>query len=346
MKPAVLVTGGAGYIGSHCCSVLSDAGFLPVCYDNLSTGHPEFVRWGPLVVGDVRDKTCIAQALRTHRVTAVMHFAAASLVGESVADPEKYYSNNVTGSIAVVQAMREAGVKHLVFSSTGAVYGDAGCSALSESAACLPVNPYGRSKLMVENVLADYRRAYRLSSFSLRYFNASGARPDAEIGEKRANETHLIPRAMMALLGQLGQFSIFGDDYDTPDGTAIRDYIHVLDLAAAHLSALRLLLEGHEGASCNLGTGRGYSVREVLSAIAAEAGHPVPCRVQERRPGDPSILVADASSARNILKFTPAFSDLKTIVTTAWAWHRQIADRQDELSFSDGAGPQQEEVGA
>lgn len=323
METVVLVTGGAGYIGSHCCRALSDAGFLPVCYDNLSTGHKDFVRWGPLVEGDVRDSASIAEALRTYRVSAVMHFAAASLVGESVADPEKYYFNNLVGSLSVLHGMRDAGVKRLVFSSTGAVYGDAGSGGLSESTPCRPVNPYGRSKLAVEQVLADYRRAYGISSFSLRYFNASGAHPNAGIGEKRENETHLIPRAMMALSGDLTEFSIFGDDYDTPDRTAIRDYIHVVDLAAAHLSGLQLLLEGHEGAVCNLGTGQGYSVREVLSAIAAEARREVPCQIRGRRSGDPSILVADPSLAKQVLKFRPAFSDLKTIVATAWAWHQQ-----------------------
>jgi UDP-glucose-4-epimerase GalE len=320
MSKRVLVTGGAGYIGSHCCAALFDSGFLPVCYDNLTTGHADFVKWGPLVVGDVRDKGSVLQTMTEHQVIAVIHLAATSLVGESVSDPQKYYSNNVVGSIAVLEAMREAGCAHIVFSSTGAVYGDGDGGSLSEHLPN-PVNPYGRSKLMVEQVLSDYRSAYGLSSFSLRYFNASGARSNAGIGERRRNETHLIPRAMMALSGQLTDFGIFGDDYDTPDGTAIRDYIHVVDLAVAHANALQLLLQGHEGARCNLGTGQGYSVKQILSAIAAEAGRAVPCQIRNRRPGDPAILVADPSAARRILKFDPVSSDINTIISTAWAWH-------------------------
>jgi len=256
-----------------------------------------------------------------HKISAVLHLAASSLVGESVADPEKYYSNNVVGSLSVLQAMRETGCNHIVFSSTGAVYGNAGSGALSEQLTCVPVNPYGRSKLMVEQVLGNYRAAYGLTSFSLRYFNASGARPDAGICEQRRNETHLIPRAMSALSGQLGEFAIFGVDYDTPDGTAIRDYIHVVDLAAAHVSALQALLGGHEGACCNLGSGQGYSVKQVLNAIAAVAGRPVPYAIRERRAGDPPILVADPSAARQMINFRAASSDLETIISSAWRWH-------------------------
>jgi len=207
MKQCILVTGGAGYIGAHCCKALSDAGFLPICYDNLSSGHADFAKWGPLVIGDVRDRASVTQTMVEHKISAVLHLAASSLVGESVADPEKYYSNNVVGSLSVLQAMRETGCNHIVFSSTGAVYGNAGSGALSEQLTCVPVNPYGRSKLMVEQVLANYRAAYGLTSFALRYFNASGARPDAGIGEQRRNETHLIPRAMSALSGQLGEFA-------------------------------------------------------------------------------------------------------------------------------------------
>jgi UDP-glucose-4-epimerase GalE len=321
MQQPILVTGGAGYIGAHCCKALSDAGFLPICYDDLSTGHADFVRWGPLVVRDIRDAGSVSQALLEHKVAAVIHLAASSLVGESVAHPEQYYSNNVVGSLGVLRAMREAGCNHIVFSSTGAVYGNAGSGALSERLPCLPVNPYGRSKLIVEQVLSDYRAAYGLTSFALRYFNASGARPDAGIGEQRQHETHLIPRAMSALLGQLSDFEIFGADYDTPDGTAIRDYIHVTDLAAAHVSALQALLTGHDGACCNLGSGQGYSVKQVLDAIGAIAGREVPYTARQRRAGDPPILVADPSAARRIINFRAASSDLDTIISSAWEWH-------------------------
>jgi UDP-glucose-4-epimerase GalE len=321
MNQRILVTGGAGYIGAHCCSALSAAGYLPVSFDDLSTGHSEFVKWGPLVVGDIRDTRKVMQAMLEHKVDAVVHLAASSLVGESVAQPEKYYSNNFGGSLSVLQAMRDARCDHIVFSSTGAVYGHAGSGELSERLPCFPVNPYGRSKMMVEQMLGDYRAAYGLTSFALRYFNASGAQPNAGIGEKRRNETHLIPRALAAVSGQLHDFAIFGDDYDTPDGTAVRDYIHVQDLATAHVRALELLLEGHPGGCCNLGTGQGYSVKEVLSAIATVAGRDVPCTRRERRAGDPPILVADPSGARKILGFRAAWSDLENIVSTAWLWH-------------------------
>ena len=321
-RPAILVTGGAGYIGSHCCRALLAAGYHPVTYDNFSTGHRHFVT-GSLVVGDLMDKAALARAFAQHDVVAVMHFAASSLVGESVADPQKYYTNNVMGTLSLLDAMRQARCNRLVFSSTGAVYGNADSKALPESYPCAPINPYGASKCMIERILADYRGGHGLGSFCLRYFNASGADESGGIGEFRDNETHLIPRAMMALQGHVGDFAVFGDDYDTPDGTAIRDYIHVTDLAAAHLLALKLLMQGHSGGAFNLGTGAGFSVREILGAIAAETGRDVPHVVKPRRAGDPAYLVADPTAAREILKFRPAHSDLATIIRTAWAWHRK-----------------------
>jgi UDP-glucose-4-epimerase GalE len=319
--PAILVTGGAGYIGSHCCRVLAAAGFHPVAYDNLSTGHRNFVT-GSLVVGDLLDKAALDAAFAQHDIIAVMHFAASSLVGESVIDPQKYYRNNVAGTLSLLEAMHEAGCSRLVFSSTGAVYGNADSKALPESYPCAPINPYGASKWMIERILADYRSACGLGAFCLRYFNASGADASGGIGELRENETHLIPRAMMALQGHAADFAVFGDDYDTPDGTAIRDYIHVTDLATAHLSALQLLMHGHSGGAFNLGTGKGFSVREILSAIAAETGREVPHVVKPRRSGDPTYLVADPTAARETLKFGAEHSDLANIIRTAWAWHR------------------------
>jgi UDP-glucose-4-epimerase GalE len=319
--PAILVTGGAGYIGSHCCRALAAAGFHPVVYDNLSTGHRSFVA-GPLVVGDLLDKAALTRTVARHDIVAVMHFAASSLVGESVEDPQKYYRNNVAGTLSLLEAMREARCHRLVFSSTGAVYGNADSKALSESYPCAPINPYGASKWMIERILADYRSAYDFGAFCLRYFNASGADPSGGIGELRDNETHLIPRAMMALQGHVADFAVFGDDYDTPDGTAIRDYIHVTDLAAAHVLALKLLMQGHSGGAFNLGTGKGLSVREILGAIAVETGREVPHVIKPRRAGDPTYLVADPAAAREILKFRTTHSDLATIIRTAWAWHR------------------------
>jgi UDP-glucose-4-epimerase GalE len=321
-RPAILVTGGAGYIGSHCCRALDAAGYRPICYDNFSTGHQSFVS-GALVTGDIADKATLARTFAEHDIVAVMHFAASSLVGESVVDPQKYYVNNLAGTLALLDAMREAGCGRLVFSSTGAVYGNADSKALPEDYPCAPINPYGASKWMIERVLADYRAAYGLGSFALRYFNASGADPAGGIGEQREVETHLIPRAMMALQGHVPDFAVFGDDYATPDGTAIRDYIHVTDLAAAHVLALKLLMAGHSGGVFNLGTGKGFSVREILSAIATETGREVPHVVKPRRAGDPTYLVADASAARKTLNFHTTHSDLATIIRTAWAWHKK-----------------------
>lgn len=320
-RPTVLVTGGAGYIGSHACRALTAAGYQPVVYDNLSTGHRSFVS-GPLVTGDLLDGAMLARAFADHKITAVMHFAAASLVGESMTDPQKYYINNVQGTLSLLQAMRNAGCHRIVFSSTGAVYGNADSKALPEDFPCAPINPYGASKLMIERMLADYRTAYGFGAFCLRYFNASGADPAGGIGEMRDNETHLIPRAMMALQGHV-EFAVFGNDYDTPDGTAIRDYIHVTDLAAAHLAALKLLEDGHAGGSFNLGTGSGFSVREILDAIRLETGCEVPHTVKPRRAGDPTYLVADPSAARKVLNFVPRHSDLPTVIRTAWAWHQK-----------------------
>jgi UDP-arabinose 4-epimerase len=322
-KPAILVTGGAGYIGSHCCKALADAGYQPICFDNLSTGHADFVQWGPLISGDVHDSASIASLIRVHDVKAVMHFAAFSAVGESVADPQKYYVNNVTGTLGLLRGMRDANCDTLVFSSTGAVYGNAGRDPIPESAAGQTVNPYGRSKFAIEQILADYRSAYQFKSASLRYFNASGADPAATIGERRDPETHLIPRALMALQGHVSDFAIFGQDYDTPDGTAVRDYIHVNDLAEAHIAALKLLTAGNAGGAFNLGTGVGYSVKQILDAILAETGRAVPVVVKARRAGDPEILVADPALAKERLGFQASRSSLQNIVRSAWAWHQK-----------------------
>ncbi len=321
-RRSILVTGGAGFIGSHCCRALRTAGYHPVVYDNFSTGHRSFVT-DSLVTGDLADSSTLARAFAQYHNVAVMHFAASSLVGESVSDPQKYYLNNIAGTLSLLNVMRDAGCDRLVFSSTGAVYGNGDSQALPETYPCAPINPYGATKLMIERILADYRSAYGLGSFCLRYFNASGADASAEIGELRDNETHLIPRAMMALQGHLADFALFGDDYDTPDGTAIRDYIHVTDLATAHVLALNHLMQGHRGGVFNLGTGIGLSVRQILTAIAAEAGRDVPYVIKPRRQGDPTYLVADPSSARETLRFRPAHSDLATIIRTAWAWHRK-----------------------
>jgi len=322
-RGTVLVTGGAGYIGSHCCKALAEAGYQPVVFDNLTTGHADFVKWGPLIRGNVGDGAALGAVFAQHLPVAVMHFAAASLVSESVSDPQKYYLNNVAGTLSLLKAMREASCMKLVFSSTGAVYGNAGSEPITESAAKLPSNPYGASKLMIERILDDYRAAYNLNSVALRYFNASGADPSGAIGEKRDVETHLIPRAMMALQGYCADFAVFGDDYETPDGTAIRDYIHVTDLAAAHLAALEALKGGSPGGVFNLGTGQGYSVKSILTAIQKETNRSMNVPLEPRRAGDPPVLVADPAAARSALGFKPIHSDLPAIIRTAWAWHQR-----------------------
>ena len=329
----ILVTGGAGYIGSHACKALHRAGYVPVTLDNLSLGHERFVKWGPLVRGDTHDSELVAATIRAHEVDAVLHFAAFAYVGESVEDPARYYRNNVVGTLGLLDGMRAAGCGRLVFSSTCAVYGEPDVQPISERTATRPVNPYGRSKLVCEGILADYASAYGLDYVALRYFNASGDDPDGEVGEDRAVETHLIPRAIMALQGHVDDFRVFGADFPTPDGTAIRDYIHVVDLAEAHVLALRRLLEGVRGGSVfNLGIGRGYSVREVLAMIAEVSGRPLEAPRGERRPGDPAELVADASLAARELGFAPSHSDLRNIVVTAWNWHRQAHPRRDDSS--------------
>jgi UDP-arabinose 4-epimerase len=320
MSQSILVTGGAGYVGSHACKALASAGYRPVVYDNLSRGHREAVRWGPLVEGDLHDRPRLAAALRSHRIAAVMHFAAFAYVGESVTDPEKYYANNVGGTLALLGAMREAGVGRIVFSSTCAVYGVPETLPIRETTAKAPLNPYGDTKLAIERVLHWYAGAYGMRYMALRYFNAAGADPDGEIGEDHAPETHLIPLVLRAALGRAGPIEIYGTDYPTPDGTAIRDYIHVGDLAEAHLRALGDLAAGGDSAALNLGTGSGSSVREVIAAVERIGGRKVPHREVARRPGDPPELVADPALALARLGWQPRHSDLETIISTALAW--------------------------
>jgi UDP-glucose 4-epimerase/UDP-arabinose 4-epimerase len=332
MKRAVLVVGGAGYIGAHTCKALAQAGFLPVVFDNFTTGHESFVRWGPAVRADIRDPDAVASALRQHGCGAVLHFAAHASVGESVVDPAIYYNNNVGGTVSLLAGMLAANCRHLVFSSTCAVYGQPARLPILENTPPEPINPYGHSKLMAEQIIADYGKAYGLRSVCLRYFNACGADEDGECGEMREVETHLIPRAMMALQGHVDNFAVFGSNFDTPDGTAVRDYIHVSDLADAHVLALQHLLGGGEGGKFNLGTGLGHSVGEVLRAIESEAGLRLPTVSGERRPGDPATLVADASLARTVLGFQPRRSDLGTIVGSAWSWHLRAHPRRNDVA--------------
>ena len=320
---SVIVTGGAGYIGSHACKALAQAGYLPVTYDNLSIGNRWAVRWGPLERGDILDAARLNEVFKAHRPVAVLHFAALALVGESMTAPSLYYRTNVTGAVNLLDACRVHDVPAFVFSSTCAVYGMPECLPITEDSPPRPINPYGASKLMVERILDDYGMAYGLRSMALRYFNAAGADPDGEIGEARDVETHLVPLALDAVLGRRPPLKVLGDDYPTPDGTAIRDYIHVSDLAEAHVRALEALLAGGASRKLNLGTGAGYSVRQVLETVESVTGRSVPCEMAPRRPGDPPELVAAADAARDLLgSGLTRRSDLVSIIETAWRWHR------------------------
>jgi len=315
------VTGGAGYIGSHAAKALHRAGYRVVVFDSLIAGHREAVKYGELVEGDITDVNAVRTALSRYRVDAVMHFAAFLDVGESVREPAKYYRNNVTGALSVLDAMAAESVRHFVFSSTCATYGEPLETPIAETHPQAPINSYGESKLAIERALPHFSAAHGLKYVALRYFNASGADPDGEIGEDHSPEIHLIPRAIEAATGGRG-LQVFGDDYPTPDGTCLRDYVHVTDLADAHLKALeRIAGDGASGAY-NLATGTPHSVREVIDAVARVTERRVPWTLAPRRPGDPAILYAAAHKARAELGWTPALGDLETIVRTAWDWHR------------------------
>jgi UDP-arabinose 4-epimerase len=315
--PKVFVTGGAGFIGSHCCKKLAEAGFLPVVYDNLSTGHREYVKWGELVEGDLTDHTKLAIALAAASPVAVIHLAASAYVGESVVNPAKYYWNNVVGTASLLKACQAQAIGNIIFSSSCATYGVSTDAAISEESEQRPVNPYGRTKLIGEQMLQDFASAYGQKFAILRYFNASGADLDRELGEWHDPETHLIPRVLMAASGAIPEVEIYGTDFPTPDGTCIRDYIHVVDLAAAHVRAIQYLLDGGHSLTLNLGTGFGHSIREVVSSVERITGRSVPAAFKSRREGDPPRLVANAECAKLVLGLSPQYSDIDTIVRTA-----------------------------
>jgi len=304
---------------------LAQTGYRPVAYDSLVRGHRESVRWGPFVQAELGDSERLADTIKRFDVAAVMHFAAFTYVGESMINPELYFGNNVANSMRLLEAMRGAGVRHIVFSSTAAVYGTPERVPIPETAPHRPVNPYGESKLMVERMLHWYGEAHGFTHAALRYFNAAGADPEGEIGEEHDPETHLIPLVLQAALGQRAHIDILGTDYPTPDGTAIRDYIHVQDLADAHIKAIEHLLRGGASLELNLGTGKGYSVREVITAAERVTGRRVPQREAPRRPGDPPSLVAEVRQARDALDWAPAISDIDSILATAWTWHSRRA---------------------
>jgi UDP-arabinose 4-epimerase len=317
MPRYILVTGGAGFIGSHICKALSRAGMIPVTYDNLSTGHADSVRWGPLIRAELGDAGALRRTLAEFSPECVIHCGANAYVGESVEMPRKYYRNNVVGSLILLEACLDQDIDRIVFSSSCATYGIPDSLPIREESLQQPVNPYGRTKLIFEMALEDFAAAYGIRFAALRYFNAAGADPEGELAERHQPETHLIPRALLAAAGRLDRLDVFGTDYATEDGTCVRDYVHVSDLAQAHLAAVNHLIAGGESLSVNLGSGRGTSVREILEAIYRTTGREVPVRYRSRRAGDPPILFANTARAQAELGFAPALSDIDTIIRTA-----------------------------
>jgi UDP-arabinose 4-epimerase len=322
MRLKILVAGGAGYIGSHTCKALAAAGYVPVVLDDLSAGHDWAVKWGPLVVGDIADRALVMNTLKRFNVQALIHFAAHGYVGESVQHPRKYFDNNVRKTLALLDTLLDVGVDKVVFSSSCATYGIPLGLPIGEDHPQNPISPYGASKLFVENILNWYEQAYGLRYTNLRYFNAAGADVDGEIGEDHTPETHLIPLVIAAAQGRKSGLEILGTDYDTADGTAVRDYVHVCDLATAHVKALDRLLAGRTSASVNLGTGRGHSIRDVISTVEAVGGRAVPVVEGRRRSGDPPALIANPQLGQSLLGWKPLNPDLHTIVQTAWEWHQ------------------------
>jgi UDP-arabinose 4-epimerase len=319
----ILITGGAGYVGSHCAKALAAAGHEGVVFDSLLFGHRKFVRWGPLIEGDIRNAAALDAVFSAHQFDAVMHFAALAYVGESVTAPGRYYDVNVNGTWTLLDAMVRAGVRSIVFSSSCSIYGEPDTIPISERMVLNPINPYGFTKLVCEHMMDDFGRAHGLKSARLRYFNAAGADPAAEIGEDHDPETHLIPLVLDAASGKRPDVTVFGTDYPTPDGTAVRDYVHVCDLADAHVLALEYLLDNGDNLAVNLGTGQGSSVRQVVDMVRRITGREVIARDAPRRAGDPPALVADPKKAGEVLGWAPQHSDLATMITDAWRWHNK-----------------------
>ena len=319
---SILVAGGAGYIGSHACQLLDHHGYHPVVLDNLSRGHRWAAKWGTFVQGDIADRSLVREVLRKHGIRVVMHFAAFAYVGESVQAPAMYYRNNVANSLSLLEAMTDAGADQLVFSSTCATYGEPRTLPIPEEHAQDPINAYGRTKFVVEGMLRDFETAHGLRHVNLRYFNAAGADPDGEIGEDHEPETHLIPLVLAVAQGKAPHVSVFGNDYPTADGTCVRDYIHVVDLAEAHVLAMKHLTSGGVSRSYNLGNGQGHSVRQVVETARKVTGHPIPVRELARRPGDPATLIGSSEKIGAELGWKPRYADLGQILDTAWRWQK------------------------
>lgn len=324
----VLVTGGAGYIGSHTCKALAAAGHRPVVYDNLSNGHHWAAKWGPLIEADILDQAALAHTIEIYRPDSVIHFAGSIEAGESVRDPGKYHGNNSFGSLSLLQVLARTDVRHMVFSSTAAVYGTPERTPIPEDHPLAPINPYGNSKLAVERMLADFETAHGLRHVALRYFNAAGADPDGDIGEAHEPETHVIPLALRAAIDPDRRFTVFGTDYPTTDGTAVRDFVHVTDLADAHVAALDFLSAEDRSECFNIGTGQGHSVSEIVTAVQETTGQRMRLTFGQRRPGDPATLVADSGKAQRILNWKPRFLDIQKIVATAFKWECEGLARQ------------------
>ncbi len=316
----ILVVGGAGYIGSHMCKYLARKGYLPVVLDNLSLGHRQAVQWGPLYEGNMDDQALLEKIFTTHEIKAVMHFAAFCYVGESVEKPLKYYQNNISSTLGLLASMLAHGVDKLIFSSTCATYGEPEFLPITEEHPQNPINPYGRSKLMMEQIFADLEVSDDLQTVCLRYFNAAGADPEGELGEDHDPETHLLPLVLQTALGQRDELTVFGNDYPTEDGTCIRDYIHITDLAQAHFLSLQHLLDGGGSKKYNLGNGNGYSILDVLETAGQVTGREIPYRFAARRPGDPAALVGAAAKATEELGWKPLYGNLEVILETAWSW--------------------------
>ncbi|NGX63522.1 MAG: UDP-glucose 4-epimerase [Candidatus Anoxychlamydiales bacterium] len=323
MKENILVTGGAGYIGSQNCKELYKNNFHPITFDNLSTGRKDFVKWGELIQEDLKDFQKIDEAIKKYKPKAVMHFAANALVAESIKDPQKYYENNVLATLNLLKAMLKNSVKYLIFSSSCATYGMPKFSPIIESHPQDPISAYGRTKYMIEQILKDYEKAYDFNYVSLRYFNAAGADLEAEVGENRDEETHLIPLAIDTALKKIDKLNVYGFDYDTKDGTAIRDYIHIQDLASAHLKALFYLFSTNRSVELNLGSDNGYSILEIIDEIEKHTNTKIDVKRCSKREGDPAILFANSSKAKKILGWKAQNSDLKTIITSAIKWHKK-----------------------